>query len=80
MSPIIVSGLAGAGGGLARSLLGWARSRKKFQVKRVIESIIEGFIAGCLVPNPIQAALVGWCGSDAIGKVIRLRQKNETTK
>ena len=72
MPTFLLSGLCGAGGGLVRSLLGWARGRAKFQIKRVVESVIEGFVGGLVAPEPLSAAIAGYAASSAIGKVVRI--------
>jgi len=69
MPTFVINGLAGAAGGLARSLLGWARSRTKFRIKWVVGSIVAGFIAGAVLPDPMTAAIAGYAGSDAAVKV-----------
>ena len=77
-----VSAATGAGGALVRSILGWLRNKQEakdkhesmpdFRWDRVIESIITGALAGLCDPEPLSAALVGYFGSDAIGKGLRL--------
>lgn len=77
-----VSAATGAGGAAVRTMLGWLRNRKaakdkgmeppRFNWARFFESIIEGAVAGMLDPEPISAALIGYFGSDAIGKGLRL--------
>ena len=77
-----VSAATGAGGALVRSILGWLRNRQEakdlklpspsFNWSRIVESTIEGAIAGLFDPEPLSAALVGYFGSDAIGKGLRL--------
>ncbi|MBN2209410.1 MAG: hypothetical protein JW759_08960 [Candidatus Coatesbacteria bacterium] len=80
MNPI--SAATGAGGALVRSVLGWLRNRQEakdkglpkpdFRWDRVIESMITGALAGLADPEPLSAALVGYFGSDAVGKGLRL--------
>ena len=77
MPPIVISGLAGAGGGLVRSLLGWAKNKDKFEPKRIVESLVEGFLAGMFLPDPMSAAVAGYGGSDLIGKLIRIPAKRK---
>jgi len=72
MPVMVVNGLCGAGGGLVRSLLGWAKSKSKFQWKRVTESIVEGFVSGMFMPEPITAAIAGYAGSSIMGKIARI--------
>ena len=78
----LISGVAGALGAGARSLLGYLKNRKEAKDKhldppafnwgRLIESVVEGAFAGMLDPEPITAGLVGYFGSDVIGKGLRL--------
>jgi len=80
MNPI--SAATGAGGALVRTVLGWLRNRQEakdknlpapgFRWDRLIESLITGALAGMCDPEPLSAALVGYLGSDAIGKGLRL--------
>lgn len=80
MNPI--SAATGAGGAAVRSLLGYFRNRKqakdlglprpKFNWARFAESLVEGAVAGVLDPEPISAAMIGYFGSDALGKGLRL--------
>ncbi len=80
MNPI--SAATGAGGAAVRSVLGYFRNRKEakdkgvkppgFHWARLVESMVAGAIAGMFDPEPISAALVGYFGSDAIGKGLRL--------
>ncbi|MCD6327863.1 hypothetical protein J7M28_09960 [bacterium] len=80
MNPVSVcTGAIGAG---VRSLLGYLRNRKEAKDKqvekpsfnwgRLIESMIEGGMAGMLDPEPITAGVVGYFGSDVVGKTARL--------
>jgi len=80
MNPI--SAATGAGGAAVRSALGYLRNRKqakdkgmkppRFSWGRFLESVIEGAVAGFSDPEPISAAMIGYFGSDAIGKGLRL--------
>ena len=80
MNPISVA--TGAVGAAVRSILGWLRSRQDakekgekspdFRWDRIIESMIEGAVAGLFDPEPVSAAIVGYFGSDALGKGLRL--------
>jgi len=80
MNPI--SAATGAGGALVRSVLGWLRNRQAakdlklpppgFNWTLVLESMVEGAIAGLFDPEPVSAALVGYFGSDLLGKSLRL--------
>ena len=80
MNPI--SAATGAGGAAVRSILGWLRNRKqakdlklsppKFNWARFMESLVEGAVAGMIDPEPVSAAFIGYFGSDAIGKGLRL--------
>lgn len=80
MNPISVgTGALGAG---VRSLLGYLRNRKeakdkqmkapRFNWGRLVESMLEGAVAGILVPEPIAAGVAGYFGSDFVGKAARL--------
>ena len=80
MNPI--SAGTGALGAAARSILGYFRNRRaakdmglprpKFRWWRLVESIVEGAVVGLLDPEPITAGMIGYFGSDAIGKGLRL--------
>jgi len=80
MNPI--SAATGAGGAAVRSILGYFRNRKeakdkgfdppRFNWARLFESMMEGAAAGLLDPEPISAGMIGYFGSDAIGKGLRL--------
>ena len=80
MNPM--SAASGAIGAAVRSVLGWMRNRRaqkdkglpppEFQWGRFIESVIEGAIVGLPYPEPISAAVLGYFGSDALGKGARL--------
>ncbi len=80
MNPI--SAATGAGGAAVRSVLGWLRNRKqakdrgflppRFHWARLVESMVAGAIAGMFDPEPVSACLIGYFGSDAIGKGLRL--------
>lgn len=39
----------GALGGVARSILGWANSKEKFEIKKFVKSLIRSCIGGMLV-------------------------------
>ena len=77
MPIMVISGLCGAGGAAVRSLLGWAKGKDKFEWKRITESVVEGFLAGMFVPEPISAAVMGYAGSSVIGKAIRIPQRKK---
>lgn len=80
MNPI--SMLTGAGGALIRSTLGWLRNRSeakrqgkkppKWRWGRFLESAIEGAVCGIVNPEPLSAAAMGYYGSDAMGKGLRM--------
>lgn len=79
MNPIGAAG--GAIGAAIRSVMGYFRNRgqakdlklptPKFRLGRVLESMVEGAIVGMFLPGLVSAAVVGYAGSDAAGKVLR---------
>jgi hypothetical protein len=74
--------LAGAGGAVVRSLLGWAKGKDRFSVKRLIESLLEGAVfqvgTGVLfTQDPVTAAALGYAGSSILGKVVRIPQSKK---
>jgi len=80
MNPISI--LTGAAGALVRSTLGWWRNRSeakqqgkkppKWRWGRFLESALEGAVSSVLNPDPASALVIGYLGSDAMGKGLRM--------